>query len=270
MIERQDCDRAVEPERDVFELHGLPLDMALLMPRRGISNSRPYLILSRACPWSAAESPARGRQNKNTQGNPDEHFRSHQTRRRRDRRNGGIGLGIAQALAAAGCSVSIWGRNADKNARAAATMAAGPARSMPDLRRHRRRFGQSGNDRHAREIRPVDGCFANAASAAAGAMPSSIAPRSSGAACSRPISTRVSRVPGRRPPHDERATAGDAFGGWSQPPASLAVRHRPQRALRRDQGRHQRAGARWRSSWRSSVTANAILPGWIKSEIPPA
>ena len=29
--------------------------------------------------------------------------------------NGGIGLGIAQALAAAGCDVSIWGRNAEKN-----------------------------------------------------------------------------------------------------------------------------------------------------------
>src|SRR5436190_22695990 len=37
--------------------------------------------------------------------------------------NGGIGLGIAQALAAAGCNVSIWGRNAEKNSNAAATMA---------------------------------------------------------------------------------------------------------------------------------------------------
>src|SRR5258707_12815267 len=36
--------------------------------------------------------------------------------------NGGIGLGIAQALAAAGCNVSIWGRNAEKNRNAAATM----------------------------------------------------------------------------------------------------------------------------------------------------
>src|SRR3984893_18974264 len=36
--------------------------------------------------------------------------------------NGGIGLGIAQALASAGCDVSIWGRNADKNRNAAATM----------------------------------------------------------------------------------------------------------------------------------------------------
>src|SRR5260370_24414936 len=40
--------------------------------------------------------------------------------------NGGIGLGIAQALNAAGCNVSIWGRNAEKNNNAAATMAAGP------------------------------------------------------------------------------------------------------------------------------------------------
>src|SRR3954470_6597966 len=42
--------------------------------------------------------------------------------------NGGIGLGIAQALNAAGCNVSIWGRNADKNLRAAATMAKGPGK----------------------------------------------------------------------------------------------------------------------------------------------
>jgi len=40
--------------------------------------------------------------------------------------NGGIGLGIAQALVAAGCNVSIWGRNAEKNRNAAATMAGSP------------------------------------------------------------------------------------------------------------------------------------------------
>jgi len=33
--------------------------------------------------------------------------------------NGGIGLGLAQGLAAAGADVCIWGRNADKNAAAA-------------------------------------------------------------------------------------------------------------------------------------------------------
>src|SRR5256885_15962323 len=42
--------------------------------------------------------------------------------------NGGIGLGIAQALASGGCNVSIWGRNADKNKAAAATLAALPGK----------------------------------------------------------------------------------------------------------------------------------------------
>src|SRR5213082_2179737 len=42
--------------------------------------------------------------------------------------NGGIGLGIAQALTAAGCNVSIWGRNAEKNKNAAARMAGGPGK----------------------------------------------------------------------------------------------------------------------------------------------
>src|SRR6476660_3461017 len=42
--------------------------------------------------------------------------------------NGGIGLGIAQALNAAGCNVSIWGRNVEKNKAAAASMVAGPGK----------------------------------------------------------------------------------------------------------------------------------------------
>ena len=42
--------------------------------------------------------------------------------------NGGIGLGIAQALVLSGCNVSIWARNAEKNKTAAATMAAGPGK----------------------------------------------------------------------------------------------------------------------------------------------
>jgi NAD(P)-dependent dehydrogenase (short-subunit alcohol dehydrogenase family) len=77
--------------------------------------------------------------------------------------NGGIGLGIAQALATAGCNVSIWGRNADKNKSAAATMAgcAGkadtrvcdvtdPASVKSAMAATLEKFGR------------VDGCFANA------------------------------------------------------------------------------------------------------------
>ena len=36
--------------------------------------------------------------------------------------NGGIGLGYAQGLASAGCTVSIWGRNEAKNATANAEL----------------------------------------------------------------------------------------------------------------------------------------------------
>src|SRR5260370_33184915 len=77
--------------------------------------------------------------------------------------NGGIGLGIAQALAAAGCNVSIWGRNAEKNKNAAATMAdcagkvhtaicdvSDPASVKSAKAATLDRFGR------------VDGCFANA------------------------------------------------------------------------------------------------------------
>jgi NAD(P)-dependent dehydrogenase (short-subunit alcohol dehydrogenase family) len=77
--------------------------------------------------------------------------------------NGGIGLGIAQALAAAGCNVSIWGRNADKNKSAAETMAgctgkvdthicdvSNPASVKTAMAATLHTFGR------------VDGCFANA------------------------------------------------------------------------------------------------------------
>jgi NAD(P)-dependent dehydrogenase (short-subunit alcohol dehydrogenase family) len=77
--------------------------------------------------------------------------------------NGGIGLGIAQALAAAGCNASIWGRNAEKNRNAAATMAgcagkvdtricdvSDPASVRSAMAATLERFGR------------VDGCFANA------------------------------------------------------------------------------------------------------------
>ncbi len=78
--------------------------------------------------------------------------------------NGGIGLGIAQALAAAGCSVSIWGRNSEKNkTRPRPAWPAQPARSTPGSATSAipPRSGTAMTatlDRFGR----VDGCFANA------------------------------------------------------------------------------------------------------------
>jgi len=86
--------------------------------------------------------------------------------------NGGIGLGMAQALASSGCNVSIWGRNAEKNKTAAATMAKGPGEvdtSVCDvtdpasvaeaMKATLHRFGR------------VDGCFANAGIGGGGRKP---------------------------------------------------------------------------------------------------
>src|ERR1700741_2373871 len=77
--------------------------------------------------------------------------------------NGGIGLGIAQALALSGCNVSIWGRNAEKNQAAVATMAGGPGKvegRVCDLAN-----SASVNDAMKATLDAfgrVDGCFANA------------------------------------------------------------------------------------------------------------
>ncbi|GHF48845.1 SDR family NAD(P)-dependent oxidoreductase [Seohaeicola zhoushanensis] len=77
--------------------------------------------------------------------------------------NGGIGLGMAEAMAAAGASVAIWGTNAEKNARA-----------LDRLRAHggeAEAFVCDVSDRAAVEASMaatldrfgrVDGCFANA------------------------------------------------------------------------------------------------------------
>jgi len=113
--------------------------------------------------------------------------------------NGGIGLGIAQALALSGCNVSVWRRNAEKNKAAAATMAKGPGKVDT-------RICDVADPASVKEAMKavldtfgrVDGCFANAGIGGADASRSSSAARKSGARCSRPISTASSTC--SRPP----------------------------------------------------------------------
>ena len=172
--------------------------------------------------------------------------------------NGGIGLGIAQALASAGCNVSIWGRNAEKNKTAAATMAGSPGKvdtRICDV--SDRRLGQSGDGRDAGAVRPrrrlLCQCRHRRRRTARlhrphrGTMAHHVRHQSR---------RRVPCVPGRRPPHDRARHSGRPVrpAGRDLEPR-LAVRHRAQRALRRDQGRHQRAGAaRSRSNWRARAS----------------
>jgi NAD(P)-dependent dehydrogenase (short-subunit alcohol dehydrogenase family) len=77
--------------------------------------------------------------------------------------NSGIGLGIADALAAAGAGVSIWGTNPDKNTAAATKLAAHGRRvqalvcDVADESAVERSFAQT-----VEAFGRVDACFANA------------------------------------------------------------------------------------------------------------
>ena len=104
--------------------------------------------------------------------------------------NGGIGLGMAKALGRAGCTVSIWGRNAEKNRDALAELS---------------KLGASAEARSCdvTDRRAIEDAFAATLDGSAGstaALPtpgseatasrlSLTAPRTTGGACFRPIST---------------------------------------------------------------------------------
>ena len=172
--------------------------------------------------------------------------------------NGGIGLGIAQALAAAGCNVSIWGRNAEKNKSAAATMAGchGQGRH-PHLRRQRSRFGQGGDGGHAGDIRPgrrlLCQCRHRRRRTARlhrphrGTMAQDVRHQSR---------RRVPRVPGRGAAHDRtRRRPATASAGWSRPRASHRFSApRATSIMPRPRPPSTRCAARSRSNWRARAS----------------
>lgn len=184
--------------------------------------------------------------------------------------NGGIGLGMAEALAEAGCAVQIWGRNAEKNARAveilrgkgraeAAVCDVSDAKSVEAaMAKTLAAFGR------------VDGCFANAGIGGGGRRSfierpleewrQLLATNLDGAFLTLQAAARHMV---------ERAERGDAFGrlvvtssiasvfGTARNEhyaASKAALNALTRALAVELARH-------------GITANAILPGWIKSEM---
>ena len=77
--------------------------------------------------------------------------------------NGGIGLGMAEGLAAQGCEVAIWGTNADKNAEALAILRQyGPRVSAKICNVADRGAVEEAFADTLAEHGRVDGCFANA------------------------------------------------------------------------------------------------------------
>jgi len=185
--------------------------------------------------------------------------------------NSGIGLGMAAALVEAGCAVHVWGRNAAKNERALAQLRAKGGRAeaaqcdVSDPRSVEAAMAET-LSRFGR----VDGCFANAGMGGGGRRSfierplaewrELLATNLDGAFLTLQAAARHMV---------ERAGRGDAGGrlvvtssiasvfGTARNEhyaASKAALNALTRALAVELARH-------------GITANAILPGWIKSEM---
>jgi NAD(P)-dependent dehydrogenase (short-subunit alcohol dehydrogenase family) len=185
--------------------------------------------------------------------------------------NGGIGLGIARALAAAGCNVSIWGRNAEKNRLAAASMAAGPgkvdshvcdvrsASSVKDaMKATLNHFGR------------VDGCFANAGIGGGGRRAFIDRTEEEWRTMFATNLDGVFHVFQAAARHmTERSERGDAFGRLvaTSSLASLFGTARNEHYAATKAAINALCRALAVELARHGVTANAILPGWIKSDM---
>jgi NAD(P)-dependent dehydrogenase (short-subunit alcohol dehydrogenase family) len=185
--------------------------------------------------------------------------------------NGGIGLGIAQALAVAGCNVSIWGRNAEKNKSAAASMAGMPGKV--DTRVCDVSDPSSVKTAMAATLEAfgrVDGCFANAGIGGGGRHAfidrteeqwrSMFATNLDGV-------FHVFQVAARH--MTERANAGDKFGRLvaTSSLASLFGTARNEHYAATKAAINALVRALAVELARHRVTSNAILPGWIKSDM---
>jgi len=185
--------------------------------------------------------------------------------------NGGIGLGIAQALAAAGCNVSIWGRNADKNKAAAATMTKAPGKvdtricDVSDAASVKAAMAAT-LDTFGR----VDGCFANAGIGGGGRHAFVDRTEEQWRTMFATNLDGVFHVLQAAARHmTERANAGDAFGRLvaTSSLASLFGTARNEHYAATKAAINALVRALAVELARHGITSNAILPGWIKSEM---
>jgi NAD(P)-dependent dehydrogenase (short-subunit alcohol dehydrogenase family) len=185
--------------------------------------------------------------------------------------NGGIGLGIAQALALSGCNVSIWGRNAEKNKAAAATIAGCPGKvesRVCDVT-----SPGSVNDALKATLDAlgrVDGCFANAGIGGGGRRAFIERTEEEWRTMFATNLDGVFHVFQAAARHmTERANAGDKFGRLvaTSSLASLFGTARNEHYAATKASLNALCRALGVELARYGVTANAILPGWIKSDM---
>ena len=170
-----------------------------------------------------------------------------------------------------GCNVSIWGRNAEKNKSAAATMAAGPGKvdtrvcdvsdpaSVKDAM-----------DATLDTFGRVDGCFANAGIGGGGRRPFIERTEEEWRKMFATNLDGVFHVFQAAARHmTERAEAGDRFGRLvaTSSLASLFGTARNEHYAATKAAINALCRALAVELARHGVTANAILPGWIKSDM---
>ena len=185
--------------------------------------------------------------------------------------NGGIGLGMADALARAGCAVAIWGRNPEKNARAAARLAAHGGKvdarvcDVSDRAAIEAAFAAT-----LQKFGRVDACFANAGIGGGGRrafVERSLEEWRNMFAANLDSVFHLFQVAARH--MIERAGRGDAFGRLIATSSTASIfgtaRNEHYAATKAAVNALVRALAVELA--RYGITANAILPGWIKSEM---
>jgi NAD(P)-dependent dehydrogenase (short-subunit alcohol dehydrogenase family) len=184
--------------------------------------------------------------------------------------NGGIGLGIADALAQAGADVCIWGTNADKNARALDELAAHGTRvaaklcNVADESAVVRCFAET-----LEEFGRVDGCFANAGVGGRGVPFDEM----SSDEWRRLLAVNLDGVfytfRAAAGHMKQRANDGDAFGRLVGTASLAALSGQPR-------GEHYAASKGAMISMikalsveyaRYGVTAHTLLPGWIETDM---
>jgi NAD(P)-dependent dehydrogenase (short-subunit alcohol dehydrogenase family) len=185
--------------------------------------------------------------------------------------NGGIGLGMAMALARAGCAVSIWGRNPEKNRAALAELREGGARvearacDVTDRAAIEDAFAGT-----LQAFGRVDGCFANAGMGASGRQ--AFVDRSEDEwrrmfATNLDGAFHVFQVALRH--MIKRAEGGDRFGRLvaTSSLASLLGMPRSEHYAATKAALNALVRSLAVEHARYGVTANSILPGWIETDM---
>jgi hypothetical protein len=184
--------------------------------------------------------------------------------------NGGIGLGMAEGLAAAGADVVIWGSNPDKNAAAGKLLQQHGRRvlaqrcDVADEAQVEKCFGEA-----VKSMGRIDGCFANAGVSQARAPLAELPTKEWRRVMSVNLDGAFFTLRAAARHMTERSKAGSPGGRLVGMASSAAIHGAARassyaatkgamltmiRALAVEMARHQ-------------VTANSILPGWIESDM---